>query len=353
MDILLTRKHGKNHWRTKITETAGGYTAGFLFSLLFSSAIPVVKILHSSIKNKCGNPGERAGAFFPVKFFRACFAVLCLGAACSTAPKHSAEVYKLRDTAEAQLNLANKEADRGNYETAMVLLNDARRIAVSVDDPSLRIRTGLSRGNVLFSLGRGEEASGSWDAAYSEAEKTGSRELSALCRIHIARGRLLSAAAEDTAAARTVREEVGRDIGFVKSDVYYTAFGWNVAGLADKVLGRYGDAEESVKKALAIHEKGLYVEQAAYDWFLIASIRSVAGQYADAQKALDSAIDLDRRVENSWGLAADWRALGDVFKKSGNAAEAGSAYRRSAEIFRSLGMDDAAADAEARGQTGL
>jgi tetratricopeptide (TPR) repeat protein len=277
------------------------------------------------------------------------FTALLLNAACSTVPKRPAEIVKLRTMAESQLDLANKEADRGNYETALVLLDEARRIAVSVDDPSLRIRTGLSRGNVFFSLGRTEDASGAWEAAFSEAETTGRRDLSALCRIHTARGRLLSASPQDAGAALAVREEVGREMGFIKSDAYYTAFGWIVAGLADKGLGRYDDAENSVKKALDIHEKGRYIEQAAYDWFLIASIRSVAGQYAGAQKALESAIAMDRRVENSYGLAADWRALGDVFKKSGNAAEAGTAYRRSAEIFRSLGMDDAAAEAETRG----
>ncbi|MDR0624243.1 MAG: hypothetical protein LBG10_07410 [Treponema sp.] len=275
------------------------------------------------------------------------FTALLFTAACSTVPKRPAETFKLRNMAESQLDLANKEADRGNYETALVLLDDARRVAVSVDDPSLRIRTGLSRGNVLFSLGRGEEASGAWETAFQEAETMGRRDLSALCRIHIARGRLLSAAG-DTAGAQAVREEVSREIGFLKSGDYYTAFGWIVTGLADKGLGRYGEAEEAVKKALEIHEKGRYLEQAAYDWFLIASIRSVAGQYPAAQEALDAAIALDRRAENSWGLAADWRALGDVFKKAGDAAAAGSAYRRSAEIFRSLGMDDAAAEAEGR-----
>jgi tetratricopeptide (TPR) repeat protein len=296
-----------------------------------------------------GPAGSGPKIFPAVLFYAPVFlTALFFTAACSTMPKRPAEVFKLRGMAESQLDLANKEADRGNYETALVLLDEARRLAISVDDSSLRIRTGLSRGNVLFSLGRPEEASGAWEAASSEAAAAGRRELSALCRIHIARGRLFSAAG-DAAAAQAVREEVGREMAFIKSDDYYTALGWIVAGLADKGLGRYGDAENSVKKALEIHEKGRYLEQAAYDWFLIASIRSVAGQYPAAQKALESAMALDRRAENSWGLAADWRALGDVLKKAGNPAEAGAAYRRSAEIFRSLGMDDAAADAEGRG----
>jgi tetratricopeptide (TPR) repeat protein len=74
----------------------------------------------------------------------------------------------------------------------------------------------------------------------------------------------------------------------------------------------------------------------------------VAGHYPAALAALESAIALDRRAENSWGLATDWRALGDVHKKAGNAAASEAAYRRAAEIFRSLGMADAAKEAESR-----
>jgi tetratricopeptide (TPR) repeat protein len=201
---------------------------------------------------------------------------------------------------------------------------------------------------VLFSLGRGVEASAAWEAALEEAEKD--RELSAVCRLHIARGLLLSAPADRGVPALSLREDIAREIDLIKSDPYYTAFGWVVAGLADKELGSYGEAETSVKKALNIHEKERYLEQAAYDWFLIGSIRSVAGSYDGAREALESAIVLDRRVENSWGLAADWRALGDVCVKAGDSTGAGAAYRRSAEIFRSLGMDDAAARTENRGQ---
>jgi tetratricopeptide (TPR) repeat protein len=274
-------------------------------------------------------------------------AALCLSAACSTVPTRPVETFALRDRAEAQLDLANKEADRGNYDTALLLLNDARRIAVSADDPSLRIRTGLSRGNVLFSLGRREEASQIWETALAEAAEVGSQELIALSRIHIARGTILSAGGEG-GIDPALREEIGRDLGRLKSDNFYAAFGWVVAGLADKALGRLNDAESSIKKALALHERSRYLAQAAYDWFLIASIRSLAGQYPDAREALNSAIILDRRTENSWGLAMDWRALGDVQKKTGNAAEAEAAYLRSAEIFRSLGMDDLAAETEKR-----
>jgi tetratricopeptide (TPR) repeat protein len=269
------------------------------------------------------------------------------GAACSTAPKRPVEIVEQRTMAESQMELANRAADQGDYGTALLLLDDSWRIAVGADDPSLRIRTDLSRGNVLFSQGRGEEAARAWAAALAEAELSGLEELAAISRIHIARGALL-AAGEGAGRAGTIREEVRRELGRVKSDPFYIAFGWVAAALADKEAGRYDEAEASVKKALAFHEKQRFLEQAAYDWYLIAWIRSTAGRYAAAREALESALALDRRAENSWGLATDWRALGDVQKKAGNTVEAEAAYRRAAEIFEVLGMDDAAKEAAGR-----
>jgi len=100
--------------------------------------------------------------------------------------------------------------------------------------------------------------------------------------------------------------------------------------------------------ALSVHEKGRYLEQAAYDWYLIASIRSVAGNYDSAIDALNQALGFDRRAENSFGLAMDWAAMGDVFRKSGNESNAVMSWRRSAEIFRAIGKNALAQEVESR-----
>jgi tetratricopeptide (TPR) repeat protein len=266
-------------------------------------------------------------------------------AACSTPPKNPGELYDLRSRAESQLDLGNKSADRGDYETALVLLNESFRLAVISDDPGLLVRAGLSRGNVLFALERRDEARAAWGAALGEAETHGNRELQAVSRLHIARGRLLAGGKAEAAA---VREEAGRELANIKADRLYTAFGWLVVGQAERDMGRYREAEASVRRSLEIHEKERSFEQAAYDWYLIASIRSLGEQYDGALQALDFAIAFDRRAENSWGLATDWRAVGDVRKKSGKDDEAREAYLRSAAIFRALGEDDEAAGAESR-----
>jgi len=263
--------------------------------------------------------------------------------ACSSPPKRTGEVFDTRKDAEEQLQQGTREADRGNLTTAMVFINEAKRLAVLTDSSRLLIRSDLSLGNVLFSLGRTQAAAEAWNKALEEAEFSENREYTAVCRIHIARGKLLS-----PGAAESVRDEVSREMAQIKSEEIYTAFAWTVIGLAEKDMGRHAAAEDAVKQALAIHEKALNFELAAYDWFMIASFRSLSGDSAGALNALERAIEFDRRTENSWGLANDWQAYGDVQKKAGNRAAANAAYARAATIFRATGNGEAADKALAR-----
>jgi tetratricopeptide (TPR) repeat protein len=252
------------------------------------------------------------------------------------------EVFVLQTMTETQLQLANTEADRGNYAEALSLLAEAWRLAVSTDRPALRIRVSISRGNVLFYLGRRQEAEELWGEAQKEAEAADDKVLAAVCRIYRQRSALGAAAAEETLAA--VRAELPN----VKSDKLFTALAWTVIGLAEKELGLFGDAEKSIRNALSIHESGRYLEQAGYDWYLIASVRSVAENYRGALDALDAALGFDRRAENTFALGMDWIARGDVLRKMGEEDEAVTAWRRAADIFRSLFLEEQALAAESR-----
>jgi tetratricopeptide (TPR) repeat protein len=261
-----------------------------------------------------------------------------LAASCSSAPKAPAEIHVRRDGAEKQLELANRQAEQGDFEGALALLELSRILAVTSDDLSLRVRVTLSRGNVFFYQGRKDEADREWAAALAEAEASGDAELGATARIYNARGRLLNAEpGEKGTVAVAVRNEVNAQIPRIKKDRLSIALGWTVIALAEKEVRRFDEAEAALRKALDIHEKGNYLEQAAYDWYVIASIRSVAGNYEGAIGALEEALALDRRAENSWGLAMDWRALGEVYRKTGKTAEAEAAAARSTEILQALG----------------
>jgi tetratricopeptide (TPR) repeat protein len=278
--------------------------------------------------------------------------VLCvLFAACSSAPKRPVEIFTIQSMVETQLGLANNAADQANYTQSLNLLEQAWRLAVSTDRPALRIRVRLARGNVLFSLGRTAEAETEWYSAQTEANFTGNAVLSAACRVYMVRARLLSDPDNQTLAQETLNQVQG-EMAALKSDKLLYALGWTVIGLAQKSLGRHAEAEKSVRYSLSIHEDERYLAQAGYDWYLIASIRSTSGNYPGALGALNNALDFDRCAENTFALAMDWQATGDIFKKMGVIESSNEAYRRSAEIFRSINMNDRAKIVEGKVSSG-
>jgi tetratricopeptide (TPR) repeat protein len=265
--------------------------------------------------------------------------------ACSTAPKRPLETVIQRQNAGAYLELANREADRGNYEEAWDIAAEARRIAVSIDDPSLIIKTGLSAGTILYAVGKRDEATVFWNEALAEAERIDDRELASVCRIYAARARLLDfAAGREPENLAALRADIKADLARIQEDKLFLAFGWTVAGLVERESRRWAEAESAIKKALAIHEGERYLEQAAYDWYLIASVRSLADQYEGALDALSQALAYDRRAENSYGIGKDWFARGEVCRKARRVTDAEAAYRRAAEIFKASNFED---DAEA------
>jgi len=263
---------------------------------------------------------------------------------CSTQPKNTGDIIQIRTQTEKELELANKEAGRGNYEIAKGLLEECKRKAILTDDWGLIIRCGLSLGNALFSLGNAEGAFSEWEKAIQLAEKQGSRELLSVSRIYFARGALITGASD----AKTVLNDVNRDAANLKNDKLYIAFSWQVKALAYRALGLFGEAEDALKQSLSIHEKEKYLENASYDWYTIASIRSMTGNTQGALDALTEAIKFDRRIENSWALAANWRAMGDVYRKAGNNQDAKDAYLRAKEIYTAMGRHAEAAEIDKR-----
>jgi tetratricopeptide (TPR) repeat protein len=251
----------------------------------------------------------------------------------SSAPKNKTDIFALRSHVENLLALGGREAGRGNFDNALTIINESKRNAVLSDDPSLIIRCNLSRANVLYSLGRTDEAFAEWEQAVGEAEKSGNIELLSACKIFLARGNLVSG----KLSAQAVLDEVNREQENIKTGRLYIAVSWQVKGLALRALGDYDKAEDAVKRSLEIHEKDEYLENASYDWYIIASIRSLAGKPQDALQALNTAIAIDRRIENSWGLAASWRAMGDVYMKDRNKLEALNAYNRAKAIYEAMG----------------
>jgi len=270
---------------------------------------------------------------------------------CSSAPKKATEIFTDRNTAIKQLDLANYTANRGRYADALVILEEARKLALSTDDPSLRLKTSISRGNYLFALGRNTEAFAEWESAADEGDASGEPVLAALARIYLIRAKIMLLDTEPgTANAQELVGQLNHEMTAVKSDDSATALGNITLGLAEKQMGRWAEAESAVRKALSYHEGGLFLEEAAYDWFLIASIRSMAGNYDTSLEALRTAISFDRRAENGFGIASSWQATGDVLSKAGRGGEAQAAWRRAAEIYRAIGLNNLAEIVEGKYQ---
>ncbi len=276
-------------------------------------------------------------------------------ASCSSAPKRPPEVFTGRKAALAQIELANRAAMKGEFANAHVLLDEAWRLASATDDPDTRVRVLLSRGNAFYNAGKSAEADGVWREALTEATAARERALAGAARVFLARGTLAEGrsgppldAGERSSRAAAAAAVARGEMESLKDNALYEAFAWKVIGLAEKELGDADAAEKALREAVAIHEKGRYLEDAAYDWYLIASVRSKSGNLPGARLALDTAISFDRRAENSNGLGMDWVAVGTVEEKAGNREKAVAAYRRAVGIFRASYIGEGAKDAERR-----
>jgi tetratricopeptide (TPR) repeat protein len=261
---------------------------------------------------------------------------------CSSKPKNQGDINQLRVQAETLLESGNRETGKGNYDNALILINESKRLATLADDLSLIIRSGLSRANVIYSLGRANEAFAEWEQALAEAQKFGNVELLSAAKLYLARGGLI--AGRDS--AKSVLDIVNSEQANIKINQLYIAVSWQVKGLALRLLGSYKEAEEAFIRSSEIHEKNLYFENASYDWYSIASSRSLSGDYTGAIQALEKSIESDRRIENSWGLAASYRAMGDVYRKAGKEQDALEAYNRSISIYKAMGNDNEVAQTE-------
>jgi tetratricopeptide (TPR) repeat protein len=275
-----------------------------------------------------------------------CLAAAALAAGCSSAPKKPAEIVTVRNTIVKQLDYANSIAAQGRFAEALPLAEEARRLALTVDDPPLLVRTALSTGFAAFNMGQVEAAFAAWNGALAEAEAAGDQALAALSRVYLARGQLnlmekgrggdLPGGAPDL---ETLKNTLRAGRSALSADAFSQGLLLAVLALAEKAGRNYAAAEAALREALALHQKGLFLAEAAYDHYLLASVFSVAGRAPEAEQALREAIALDRKAENGWGLASDWRALARVYRDAGKTAQADEAARRAEAIAAALRVD--------------
>lgn len=262
--------------------------------------------------------------------------------ACSSAPSRPAEILTERNLASSELEAAYRNMNGGGYNDNLTYITDARRRAVAVDDPELRVETSIALGAAFFSNGEVDGAIAEWERAEKEAEEESLEELAALSRVYLAKGRLKKNGGQNGAE---ISKAILGEMDSLSANKMYTAFAWQTLGLAKKAEGRFGEAEEALMKSLKIHEAELYLESAAFDWFAVASVRSENENYEGALEALRNALAFDRRSENKYGVGEDWLAMGRVHVKAGQEQEAFKAFARSEEIFSAAGLQEKAGEA--------
>lgn len=267
---------------------------------------------------------------------------------CSSSPKRPAEIVTTRNSTVRQLDLANVETEHGNYMLAKTLMDEAWRMAVSIDSSELRILTQLSMGNLFFYQKNQELAQKYWKQALDESIQGENEELVSLSKIYECRG-LLSYGSADTLkersaeAVKILEDEMGN---LKKTDELYIAYAYLLLGFAQKGQFDWNKALQNFESAAKIHEKLFYLESAAYDWYAVASVYSVSGDTENAVSSIQKALSFDRRAENSYGLGMDYLALGDIYTRASRLDEAKIAYQRSVDILNAASLDDYAKEVQ-------
>ena len=94
---------------------------------------------------------------------------------------------------------------------------------------------------------------------------------------------------------------------------------WHLLGLIQLQQGRPGDAEQPLRRALALGERPAF-------WANLGNVLKETGRAADAQAAYERALALQP------GAAEVWNNLASVHRALGHAGQAEAAYRRALEL---------------------
>ena len=179
-----------------------------------------------------------------------CALPICTGIlSCSSAPKKPDEIFTMRNAAQGHLELVNISVSKNDYSSAHTYIAEAWRLAVSCDDPNLRIRVLLCRGNALFNEGELDKARADWELSLYESTLENNTAMTAASKVHLGR---ISLAEGKAAEAKDVATQA---ISALKTEPLFTAQAWRLIGLAEKEMGNSKEAENAFLHSEKIHSK--------------------------------------------------------------------------------------------------
>ena len=265
--------------------------------------------------------------------------------ACSSAPKRSMLVTSVQESAASYLEAANSFILTGNYTKAEEALNSAFNCAMSVDNATQLTSICLAKVSLKLSYNPPliDEAEIFADMAAGYAKysdnATKYQALTALSEVRIA-------AAKNQGTTQELINKLNKNTAAVKGDTYSEAQFKSVAGDVYRLKKDYASAEASYREAADIFTKNRYLSEIGITWYKIAQVCSLNSKKAQACTAIEQAIFYDRCAENSAALGADYYAKAIILMKGSitdsQKQEALYSLEHSADIFKSVKMDDAA-----------
>ena len=271
------------------------------------------------------------------RFFVISAAVFFSG--CSSTPKRPMVVTEKSDNAGAMYEAGNKELVSGELRAAGWHLQEAYKIALSVDDADLLCRVSLSA--IIFKLSyspalyvtqnpeTGEiitetiPFSGlSARDLLSQAEVFASRAkkkelLSALCKIYRVKIEISEKNVDVNQAVAVLNDSLKK----LEKEPYYQGFYYRTKGDVYAFDKNYGEARKAYLEAAQIHTKNRYLSEIGLDYYNAARMSSLAGNKNDALNEISAALKYDKDAENSAVIAADYYAYGLILLKNGCSEE--------------------------------
>ncbi len=225
------------------------------------------------------------------------------------------------------------EEAQGHYQTALEIAQEIGYLAGVA-------KSFHNLGNVASRQRRLEQAIGYYRQAMTTHEQMGNRVGLEIARSGIV-APYMQVARYDEAIA-----EAKRALTFFQAmgDSFWIAL--NASNLAESQveLGNYAAAESYAQMVMAEEEPHSH----PYALFTLGRIRQQQNRGAEAEFVLDQARRLAEMNEDRYLLAYCWEELGKVQGMAGAAARAADSFSRALELFRSLHIQDKAAEVQTR-----
>ncbi|MCR4741966.1 MAG: tetratricopeptide repeat protein [Treponema sp.] len=277
--------------------------------------------------------------------FAATLLSLILLSSCGSKPKRTMVINTVSTSAGTMIENARASLAASDFEKAHYFLDNAWRMAMSVDNNELLLTVCLTRISAYLSQEDGslEEARNVLLEAKTYASYTQNVERS---NALISLSQVRIALAEKNTDYASLISILDQNKSKVSDDLYESAQFESLKADVYKAQGKYADAESYYQAALEVFTKECYLSELGVNYYKLSQVRSLSGNKNGALEALEMAIKYDRDEENSRALASDYYVKGILLMKDNPSKEdkiaAEYAFKHSADIYNASDLPELA-----------